>query len=104
MYSRERHDTGEHGRIYKGIERMLWAAAPVPAILLILAYPSVQLARQELEAEAAKEVAAENAEYCGKWGMPIASAAFESCVRDLVGIRARAEERLRELTAAALDF
>lgn len=97
-------DIGEHGAVYKAIERALWAFAPVPALVLLLNYPSMQAARQQAEAALAREIATENIEYCRKWGMPEGSTKYADCVRDLVAIRARAEQRLRDATVTALDF
>ena len=94
----------EHGRVYKAIERALWAFAPVPALLLLLSYPQIQTAHQQVEADLATDVAAENAEYCSKWGMPVGTDKYPVCVRDLVEIRARAEQRLRDLDGSGLAF
>lgn len=94
----------EHGGVYKAIERALWAFAPVPALLLLLSYPQIQTGREQLEADLATDVAAENAEYCGKWGMPTGTDKYPACVRDLVEIRARAEQRLRDLNGSGLAF
>jgi|SRR5215469_14154223 len=94
----------EHGRTYKAIERALWAFAPVPALLLLLSYPLIQTTRQQVEADLVTDVAAENAEYCGKWGMPAGTDKYRICVRDLVEIRARAQQRLRDLNGSGLDF
>lgn len=94
----------KHGPAYNAVEKALWAFAPVPALLLLLGYPSIQAARQQAEVDLAKEISAENLEYCTKWGAPAASAEHVSCIRDLVGIRARAEQRLRDQIARANAF
>jgi hypothetical protein len=93
----------EYGRVYKAIERALWAFAPVPALLLLLSYPLIQTARQ-LEADLATDIAAENAEYCGKWGMPAGTDRYPICVEDLVEIRAHAQQRLRDLNGSGFGF
>lgn len=95
---------GEHGPVYKAIERALWVFAPVPALLLFLSYPSMQAARQQLETELANEVAAENRQYCDKWGMPEGSDKYLECARDLAAIRLNTEQRLRDMTVTDLDF
>lgn len=91
----------EDRSVYKAIERALWAFAPVPALMLMLSYPSMEAARQQAEAETSAAAAAENHEFCIKWGMPEGTAEHLICVRDLVGIRARAEQRVRDQIAAA---
>lgn len=93
-----------HGPVYKAIEKALWAFAPVPALLLLLSYPSMQAARQQAEMDVAKEIAAETTDYCTKWRMPPGSAHYENCLRDLVGIRARAEQRVRDEVARDISF
>ncbi len=94
----------EHGPIYKAIEKALWAFTPIPPLLLLLSYPSMQSARQQAEVDLAKEIVAENREYCTKWGMPAERSEHLSCIRDLVGIRARAELRVRDEIARESDF
>lgn len=64
----------------------------------------MQAARQQFETSLAKQVVAENRRYCEKWGMPEGSDKYLECVRDLAGIRLNAEQRLRDLTSADLDF
>jgi Arc/MetJ family transcription regulator len=91
---------GEHGPIYSAIERALSALGPALLLLIALGYPSQQATRQQAAVD--QSIAAENAEYCAKWGMLAGSAEHGSCLRDLIGIRARTEQRLRD--EAALDF
>lgn len=86
----------EHGPIYKAIERALWVLGPVLILFLILNIPAMQAAREQRESDMASDIAAENLEYCTKWGMPAGTARFDDCVRDLVRIRDRAEQRLRD--------
>ena len=93
---------GEQGAIYSAIERALWALGPALLLLIALGYPSQQAARQQAEVDQSIEIAAENAEHCAKWGMLAGSAEHGSCLRDLIGIRARTEQRARD--EAALDF
>ena len=94
MFGREE---GEHGPIYRGIERALWALAPfILVLLLVLNYRPSQEADDQAAVGRTKDVAAENLDYCTKWGMPPGSGKYQSCIRDLVGIRARAEQRLRD--------
>ena len=93
---------GEHGPIYSAIERALWALGPALLLLIALGYPSQQAARQQAAVDQSIEIAAENAEYCAKWGMLAGSTEYGSCLRDLIGIRARTEQRSRD--EAALDF
>ena len=94
----------QDGRVYKAIERALWLSAPILMLLLLLSYPSIRAARQQLEADLAADVGAETTEYCDKWGMPAGTDKYSICAQDLAAIRARAEQRFRELTAADLDF
>ena len=65
-----RTDDGEHGPIYLATERALWALGPALLLLIALGYPSQQAARQQIAADQSIEIAAENAEYCAKWGIP----------------------------------
>ena len=92
---------GEHGPIYLAIERALWGLGPALLLLIALGYPSQQTARQQAAVDQSIEIAAENAEYCAKWGMLAGSAEHGSCLRDLIGIRARTEQRTRD---EASDF
>lgn len=94
----------QYGPIYTTIERALWAFAPVPAILLFLSYPATQQVQEKARADSAKTIAAENAEYCAKWGMSVGTAYFDNCVKDLVAIRARAEQLVRDEIARESDF
>ena len=95
-------DIGEYGPIYRAIERGLWALGPALILYLLITYPSTQAARQQAAIQTDMAMAAENAEHCIKWGMPTKSAEHLSCVRDLVAIRARSEQRVRDETAS--DF
>lgn len=104
MLSGSRDAGRQHGPVYTAIERALWAFAPVPAILLLLSYPATQQAHEKARADAAKTIARENTEYCTKWGMPVGTANYDSCVKDLVNIRARTEERVLDEIARENDF
>jgi hypothetical protein len=95
-------DMGEHGPIYRAIERALWVLGPVLILFLVLTYPSMQAARQQAATQMDVAIATENAQYCAKWGMLIGSAEHASCIRDLVGIQARSEQRVRD--EAVSDF
>ena|SRR5215831_8229420 len=86
----------EHGPIYRAIERALWVLGPVLILFLILNVPAMQAAREQREADTAADIAAENLEYCRKWGMPAGTARYDDCVRDLASIRDRVEQRLRD--------
>ena len=95
-------EDGEHGPVYLAVERALWALGPALMLLIVFSYPSQEAARQQITANQAIEIAAENARYCADWGMPAGSAANADCIRDLVAIRGRAEQRVRDQTAADL--
>ena len=97
-------DIGEYGPVYRAIERALWVLGPVLILFLLLTYPSMQAARQQANAQTDIAVAAENSEWCVKWGMPAGSAEHASCVLDLVNIRMRSEQRIRDIAAAESDF
>jgi hypothetical protein len=97
-------DIYEHRPIYTAIERALWALGPALLFFLLLNIPAMQAAREQAEADFAADAASENLEYCTKWGMSAGSAGNAGCVRDLVAIRARAEQRLRDREAAAAGF
>jgi hypothetical protein len=90
----------EHGPMYMAIERALWALGPALLLFMLVGHLSTQPAREAAAADVAIEIAAENLAHCTKWGMPAGGAEHGSCVRDLVGIRARAEQRLRDQIAS----
>jgi hypothetical protein len=92
----------EYGPVYRAIERALWALGPALILLIVLGYPSQEAARQQITADQAVEIAAENARYCENWGMLAGSVGHADCIRDLVAIRERAEQRVRDQIAA--DF
>lgn len=87
---------GAYGPVYRAIERALWALGPALILFLLLTYPSMQANRQEAATQRDMAIAAENAEYCTKWGMPAGSAAHLSCLHDLAAIRGRSEQRVRD--------
>ena len=88
------------GRCTWPIERALWALGPALVFFLLLNFPAVQAARQQAEADVAADIGSENLEYCAKWGMPVASPEHADCVQDLVAIRARTAQRVRDQAAA----
>ena len=92
----------EYGPVYLAIERALWALGPALILFFVLSFLATQAARQQAEADLAADIASENTEYCAKWGMPIGSPEHADCIRDLVAIRARAEQCVRD--QAAIDF
>ena len=95
-------DTDDYWSVYRTIERALWALGPALILFLLLSYPSLQAVRQEAATQMDMAIAAENAEYCTKWGMPAGSAAHLSCLHDLVAIRGRSEQRVHDELAS--DF
>lgn len=97
-------ETYEYGPIYTAIERALWALGPALIFFMLLNIPAMRAARQQAETDFAADTASENLEYCAKWGMPAGSAGNADCIRDLVAIRGRAEQRLRDRVAATADF
>ena len=101
-YRRSHEEPTEYGPVYLAIERALWAFGPALIFLMLLNFLVTHAARQQAEAAFAADVAAENLEYCAKWRMPLGSAEHADCVRDLVAIRGRAEQRARD--AATADF
>lgn len=99
---RSNQQPSEHGPVYLAVERTLWVCGPALILFMLLNFPATLAARQQVEAAFAVDVASENLEYCAKWGMPHESAEHADCVRDLVTIRGRAEQRVRD--EAAADF
>jgi len=93
---------GAPGPVYMAIERALWALGAAMILFLLLSYPSLQALRQEAATQMDMAIAAENAEYCSKWGMPAGSPQHLGCLQDLAAIRARSEQRLRDEIAS--DF
>ena len=96
MYPQEDEKPWLAGPLYAAVERALWALAPIVLVVLLLSIPTLQAAHRQSEADLAKDVASENHRYCEKWGMAASSAAEARCIRDLVGIRARAEQHVRD--------
>jgi hypothetical protein len=90
----------EHGPVYLAIERALWVLGPALILFMLLNVPAMRAAQEQAEVQLAADVSAENLEYCARWGMPAGTAQYLDCIRDLVAIRARAEQRLRDSTAA----
>jgi hypothetical protein len=90
----------EYGPVYLAVERALWAFGPALILFILLNFPATHAARRQAEAAFATDVAAENLEYCAKWGMPHGSSEHAGCVQDLVAIRARAEQHARDEAAA----
>ena len=89
-------NVGERGGVYAAVERALWALGPALLILVLLTLPWTWDQRQQAALELSKQIAAENMEYCAKWGMPPGSGKHNGCVRDLADIRGRAELRIRD--------
>ena len=87
-------EIGRPGPIYRVMERALWLLAPVLILIMALSIPSHKAAQEQADADIAREIAAENLEYCTKWGMPEGSPQHASCVRDLIGIRTKTEQRI----------
>ena len=67
---------------------------------LVLGYLSTQASRQQADTDLAMQIASENLAFCSNWGIPAGSAEHASCVLDLTGIRARAEQRVRDEVAS----
>jgi len=95
-------DTGDYWSVYRTIERALWALGSALILFLFLTYPSLQALRQEAATQMDLAIAAENAEYCSKWGMPVQSPQHLGCLQDLAAIRARSEQRVHDELAS--DF
>jgi hypothetical protein len=98
------HKNGAEWRLadwppYPVANRALWALAVILPIFYLLSIPSIRAVHQQAEADLANEIASENLRYCEKWGMPAGSPEHAFCVRDLIGIRARAEQRVRDEAA-----
>ena len=98
--SDRREEDSEHGPIYMAIERALWALGPALLLFMVLGQLSTQASRQQDEADLAMQIASENLAFCSNWGIPAGSAEHNSCVQDLIGIRARAEQRVRDEVAS----
>jgi hypothetical protein len=97
MYPEREEKTA--GPVYAVVERALWVLAPVVFLVLLLSVPSIRAAEQRVESDQAKDVVSENMHYCEKWGMLAGSAEYEDCIRDLVAIRGRTEQRLSDRLA-----
>src|SRR5437868_10222658 len=97
-----REEAHEYGPVYRAIERALWVLGPALILFMALNVPNIEAARQKAEAELAAAIASESQEYCNKWGMAAGTAEHADCIRDLVAIRGRAEQRLRDQIAADL--
>jgi hypothetical protein len=100
MYPGGRREEVEHGPIYMAIERALWALGPALMLFMLVGYLSTHASRQQADADLAMKIASENLAFCSNWGIPAGSAEHASCVLDLTGIRARAEQRVRDEIAS----
>ena|SRR5438067_2290931 len=92
----------EHGPDHRAMERALWALGPALILFMALNIPMIEAARQEAAAELAIAIASESQAYCNKWGMAAGTAEHTDCIRDLVAIRGRTEQRVRHQIAADL--
>ena len=90
----------EYGPVYLAIERALWALGPALLLFMVLGQLSTQASRQQADADLAIKIASENLAFCSNWGIPAGSAEHASCVLDLTGIRARAEQGVRDEVAS----
>jgi hypothetical protein len=95
-----REEPDEYGPLYMAIERALWALGPALVLFMLVGHFATQTARQQTAADLAMEIAAENVAFCSNWGIPAGSAEHTSCMLDLTGIRARAEQRVRDEIAS----
>jgi hypothetical protein len=87
------------GPVYRFVSRVLYAFAVILGVFILFSTPSIRAAHQQAELELAKEIASEHLRYCEKWGMPSGTPKYLNCVSDLVGIRERTEQRLRDEVA-----
>lgn len=85
---------------WRRINAALWALAPLLLLAFALGVSSVIAGRSRDEAANARAVAAENHWYCAKWGLPAGTPEHAVCVRDLVNIRSRIEQTVRQALTA----
>jgi hypothetical protein len=83
------------GRAYDTIEMGLWASLLAFVIVFCLfIVPKIPEARARAQVQRMQDIAAENASFCKKWGMP--SGADSDCQRNLQEFRQRVERRIDE--------
>jgi hypothetical protein len=87
---------------YQKIERAIWMAAPIIVLLLVLGNLAMRSINEQQERDRHQVAVLADRNYCEKWGVPVDSQAFATCVGDLMGIRVRTEERVR--AAKTSDF
>jgi hypothetical protein len=81
--------------VYDNIHAALWAALCVFVLYFIaVVAPGLPAARALFEHQRLQEISAESRNYCEKWGMPTGTFRHETCVHDLITIRANVEKRI----------
>jgi len=90
--------------VWQRVNAALWASAPLLLLVSAFGVSSMVAGRSPDAAANARAAAAENHWYCEKWGLPAGTPEHAVCVRDLVNIRARAEEQVRGELAAEAGF
>jgi hypothetical protein len=83
-------------RVYDVVNVVLWLLVPVILAMFIFAMPRMADAKKQVAQQRADDMASENHAYCQKWGMAAGTAQHESCLRDLVDLRARDEKYVLE--------
>jgi hypothetical protein len=81
---------------YRIIEQGIYVVGTIVVLAMLLAVPSLQRAQRDAAAEQAGIVAAENRQYCEKWGMAAGTDANLACIRDLIRIREETERGARD--------
>ena len=83
------------GRIYDNVEIALWSMMFSFVIyLFVFIVPKLPQIRDRAEQVLAKEIAAENAYYCEKFGMKANTQKYEQCLLDLGDFRLKVENRI----------
>jgi hypothetical protein len=83
------------GRIYDNVEIALWSMMLSFVIyFFVFIVPKLPEIRDWAEQVLAKEIAAENAYYCEKFGMEANTQIYEQCLLDLGDFRLKVENRI----------
>lgn len=82
-------------RAYDIVESALWALLAATAIYFgVFILPNIPSIRAQIVDARAKEVAAEQAYYCDRLGMPIAAQKYNECLLVLGEFRKRVERQV----------
>jgi hypothetical protein len=83
--------------IYDTVHIALWSILIAAIIFFCLfTLPKIQQVQAQMEVQRIQEIAAENRQYCEKWGFLVGTDKHAACTLDLRELRAKIEQRATE--------